>query len=448
MQATRKVASECGWGYAQMAGLEDKDTENTPLSERRDKQERSFFSLSWKLWGPGLLVCLADTDAGCLIVASQSGARWGYSLLWLQVLLIPVLFMAQELTVRLGVYTRQGHTACIKEHFGAFWAWAACILLLVECVCAMMSEMSGVAAVAELWGCNRQLATAVSALVIVGAVVLLNYRQVEALGIVLGLFELTFVVSMFMYHPSLSSVLEGSITLHSDKDFVKLIAANIGAVVMPWMIYFQQSAVVARRLLTEQDLSQERTHTLVGSFLTQLIMIGALVTMAAAHSHPKNLETVKDIVDVIAPELGQTTARVLVSLGFLGGSLSAAFVVSLAASWAICEALGTDDTTYSLDRHPSQAPFFYGSFSAVVLLGTIVLLSGVDVVKLNVFVELMDGILLPFTIGFLFLLATGPALPEEARVKGFHKYFLGAVFFLCSALSIGSAVYGLSTGES
>lgn len=213
---------------------------------------------------------------------------------------------------------------------------------------------------------------------------------------------------------------------------------------MPWMIYFQQSAVVARRLVTEKDLAQERTHTLVGSIVTQLIMIGMLVTMAAAHRHPKNLTDVKDIVDVLAPDFGPVFARVLVSLGFLGGSLSAAFVVSLASSWAICEAIGTDDV-YSLDRHPSQAPFFYGSFAAFVMLGTGVLLSGIDVVRLNVFVEVMDGVLMPFTIGFLFLLASGPALPPEARLKGFRKYALGTVFFLCSAVSICSAFYGLSS---
>ena len=59
--------------------------------------------------GPGMINSLADTDAGCLVVAADSGARWGYSLVSLQLLLIPVLFLAQELTVRLGVYTRKGH---------------------------------------------------------------------------------------------------------------------------------------------------------------------------------------------------------------------------------------------------------------------------------------------------------------------------------------------------
>merc|ERR1719188_2840292 len=167
---------------------------------------------TWRIFGPGMLVCLADTDAGCLIVAAQSGARWGYGLLLLQIILIPILFLAQELTVRLGVYTKQGHTACIRQHYGAFWAWSACALLVLECVGAMMSEMSGIASVGELWGMSRNMATLLSAVVVVVTVLLGTYRQVEAIGVLCGLFELTFVVTMFLIRDPPAEVLAGTFT--------------------------------------------------------------------------------------------------------------------------------------------------------------------------------------------------------------------------------------------
>ena len=94
-------------------------------------RRRLFARSCTSLVGPGMIVSLADTDAGCLIVAADSGARWGYSLLLLQLLLIPVLFLAQELTVRLGVHTRRGHTACIKQRFGRGWAWLTCGALVL-----------------------------------------------------------------------------------------------------------------------------------------------------------------------------------------------------------------------------------------------------------------------------------------------------------------------------
>eukprot|EP00931_Biecheleriopsis_adriatica_P117646 TRINITY_DN93146_c0_g1_i1.p1 TRINITY_DN93146_c0_g1~~TRINITY_DN93146_c0_g1_i1.p1 ORF type:complete len:440 (+),score=72.84 TRINITY_DN93146_c0_g1_i1:96-1415(+) len=399
--------------------------------------------LAWTLgvFGPGLFVCLADTDAGCLLVAAQSGARWGYSLLPLQVFLIPVLFMAQDLTVRLGICTQQGHAACIRDHFGYGWCWFATLLLLVECTAAMVSEMSGIAAVGRLWGMSLSTSTLLAAAVIISLVCSLRYKQVEFIGICFGLFELAFVFTMFWYHPPLSDVWQGSWQLHDDPEFVKLISANIGAVIMPWMIYFQQSAVVARRLTTGKDLSEERAGTLMGSILTQLIMIGALVTMAATKNH-RNLKNINDLYLAFIPAFGITMSKVIVSMAMLGGSLCAAFVVSLAATWALCEAAGVEDR-FALDQSPREAPFFYSSFLAVVLLGVLILVTGVNTVKLNIMVELLDGLLMPVAVGFLFLLATSEALPPDVRVKGFYKWLLAVIFTGVACVSLGSGFVSL-----
>lgn len=419
------------------------DSSSTSVGERSPlcNEDWARSGISWKAFGPGMLVCLADTDAGCLIVAAQSGARWGYSLLLLQCVLIPILFMTQELTVRLAVYTRKGQTACIRQHFGAGWAWFACVLLVLECILAMTSELSGIAAVGELWGLSRNVAILLSTLIIVVIVLFGNYRQIEAVGVTLGLFELTFVATMFCFHPSPLDVFRGTFTFYSDSEYIQLICANMGAVIMPWMIFFQQSAIVARRLTTRAELVEERTQTLVGSILTQLVMIGTLVTLAAAHSKNADLQTVKDITDALSPVLGASASKILVSLGFVGGSLCASFVVSLAAAWSVCEAMGEDITT-SLDEPPTRATPFYAIFLFVMFLGCLVLLSGVSYVKLSVFIESLDGALVPFAVGFLFLLATGEALPEEARVSGMHKYALGIIFGMCSLLSISAAAYG------
>lgn len=353
--------------------------------------------------------------------------------------------MAQDLTVRLGVCTGQGHSACIRDHFGPRCCWFATILLLMECVIAMVSEMSGVAATGRLWGMDQASSVLLAALIIAGTVVGLSYRQIETIGIVLGAFELTFVLTMLYYHPSLDSIMTDVAARFADPEYMKLISANIGAVIMPWMIYFQQSAVVARRLQTSKAMSEERTGTLLGSVLTQLIMIGALVTLAAAHSINKDLHSVDEIVKAISPAFGEMGSKVLVSLAFLGGSLCAAFVVSLAATWALCEAAESDDAVTALEQSPRDAPFFYGSFLSVVLLGALVLLSGVNTVRLNVWVELLDGILMPVAVGFLYLLAISPVLPEVVRVKGMYKWCAGIIFALVAFTSLASAITGFIT---
>jgi Mn2+/Fe2+ NRAMP family transporter len=375
------------------------------------------------------------------MVAAQSGAKWKYSLLLLQFLLIPVLFCAQELTVRLGVYTQKGHAACIKEHFGSGWAWVTTALLAIECVLAIISEMSGISSVAELWGMNRLVGTVFAALLIMAIVLKCKYKQIEMIAIGLGLAELSFVFTMCCFHPSPAEVFRGMFDLShiGDGGYQQLVAANIGAVIMPWMIYFQQSAVVARRL-TNDELKEEQASTFLGCCLTQLIMIGTLVTFAAAKA--TSLADVKEMHQALTPVLGSSVAMVMLSLAFIGGALCASFVVSLAASWAICEASGWDDA-YSLDRAPSEAPRFYACFSAVLLIGVIVLATGVDVVELNVFIELMDGLMMPFAIGFLYILACSDLLPPNVRVTGTYKATLAVLFTFCSVVSLSTGVHGL-----
>jgi len=392
--------------------------------------------------GPGLLVCLADTDAGCLIVAGQSGAKFGYSLLSLQIVLIPVLFLAQELTIRLGIHMKQGHTACVRTQFGNVWAWLSCSLLVVSCTGAIISEMSGVASVLELWGSSRWVGALVAAISIVAAVVMLNYRQVEAFGIAMGMFELVFVVTMCFSHPVPREVLDGLTTVHKDPTYWLLFSSNIGAVIMPWMVYFQQSAVVARRLHTTGDLQQEQAQTLFGSVLTQIIMIGALVTLAAAPRAGKDLKSVKDIQLALEPVFGHAASVILLSLAFIGSALCGAVVVSLTAAWAICEAAQWEDP-FSIDRSVSEAPRFYAIFLLIVAVGAGVHLMGLDVVRLNVWIELVDSFLMPMVLCFLWFLVTGPLLPAEVRVVGAHKGLLAVIFTVVSVTALLTGIYGI-----
>ena len=102
--------------------------------------------------GPGVVVMLADTDAGSIMTAAQSGAQWGYRLLLLQLVLIPVLFVVQELTVRLGIVSGKGHGALIRDHFGRRWAWISVGTLVLACVGALLSELSGLAGVGLIFG--------------------------------------------------------------------------------------------------------------------------------------------------------------------------------------------------------------------------------------------------------------------------------------------------------
>merc|ERR1719272_70630 len=208
------------------------------------------------------------------------------------------------------------------------------------------------------------------------------------------------------------------------------------------MIYFQQSAVVARRLQAGRDMKDEQAQTMFGSVLTQVIMIGALVTLAAAPRADKDLQSIKDIQLALTPVFGHMPSMVLLSLAFIGSALCGAVVVSLTAAWAVCEAAQWDDP-FSCDRTVAEAPHFYGIFLSIIAVGAGVHLMGLNVVQLNVWIELVDSFLMPMVLFFLYMLVTGPLLPLEVRAKGVHKAVLAVLFTVVSVTAIATGLYGI-----
>jgi Mn2+/Fe2+ NRAMP family transporter len=150
------------------------------------------------VWGPGLVVMLADTDAGSLITAAQSGAQWGYRMVLPQVILIPILYVVQEMTVRLGIVTGEGHGALIRAWFGRGWAWASAFTLVAAGIGALVTEFAGVAGVGQLFGVSRWLTIPVSTAALLALMFTGSYRRVERIGIAFGGAELAFIVVMVM----------------------------------------------------------------------------------------------------------------------------------------------------------------------------------------------------------------------------------------------------------
>jgi len=213
--------------------------------------------------------------------------------------------------------------------------------------------------------------------------------------------------------------------------------------------YFQQSAVVARRLTTANEIAQERTQSLLGSILAQLIMVATMVAMAAIPQEAKNLESILGIQVALQPVFGHTMATVLVSMAFLGGSICAIFVVSLAAAWAVCDTTGDGaEDPFSLDKKLLEAPRFYASFVMLVLAGALVLAACPDVIKLNVFIEVLNAFMVPMSLMFLYLVVTGPSMQPNLRITGAHKSVILALFCITSAVAVTSTIASFFHGSS
>lgn len=388
------------------------------------------------VWGPGLVVMLADTDAGSLITAAQSGAQWGYRMVLPQLILMPILYVVQEMTVRLGIVTGRGHGALIRERFGRGWAWLSAFTLFASAIGALLTEFAGVAGVGELFGVSRWVSIPIATVMLLALALTGSYRRVERIGLAIGAAELAFLVAMVMARPQLEALLKGLTSMPlGNSSYLLLVAANVGAVIMPWMIFYQQGAVVDKHL-SPATIRQARYDTATGAVLTQLIMIAVVVTVAATigtHQGAASLETVGQIASALTPYLGRSGGTVLFGLGMLGAALVAAIVASLAGAWGLSEVFGWRHT---LNQRPNRdTAKFYITYALAHVIGAALVLGSVDLVNLAVDVEVMNALLLPIVLGLLLVLEAH-ALPEQWRMSGARKYITRTLCLLPIAFGL------------
>jgi NRAMP (natural resistance-associated macrophage protein)-like metal ion transporter len=415
--------------------------ESTALDSKDPSPLWSKRRLLLLLLGPGLMVMLADTDAGSIITAAQSGAEYGYRLVLSQLCLIPILYVVQEMTARLGLATGRGHGALIRATFGRWWALLSAITLFVACIGALITEFAGVAGVGALVGLPRWASVGVASVFLVVLVVLGRYRRVEQVGIAIGALELMFIPAVFLAHPSGTAMVQGfAHPLLLNNDYLSLLAANVGAVIMPWMVFYQQEAVIdkgGRKVGLASALRSARLDTALGAIVTQVVMVAVLIATAAtvgAHHLGVSLGSIGDIAAALMPFLGHRNAVLFFGLGMLGASVIAALVVSLAGAWGVAEVLGW---RHSLNDSPRRSVGFHSLAVVATLGGGVLVILDPNLVNLSVGVEVMNACLLPIVLGFLIALERR-ALPSHLRVHGWRR---AVVYLLCGLVIL----FGLYT---
>ncbi|HVE21123.1 MAG TPA: divalent metal cation transporter [Acidocella sp.] len=415
-------------------------TTNSATIAARSKWRRRMSFLA--VFGPGLVVMLADSDVGSIVTAGQSGVQWGYKLLFLQALLTPVLYIVQELTVRLGVFTGRGHGELIREAFGPGWAWLSAAGLAVATIGALLTEFSGVAGIGDLYGVPHAVSLPLAVAALLAVVLTGSYRRAERAALVLGLFELVFFFVAWAARPDLAQMARESVQVPLfNANFEYLVAANIGAVIMPWMIFYQQSAIADKKL-TLADYKLARWDTAIGAVITQAVMAAVLVAAAASirpHAPQASLSTVGQMSQAMTPYLGARAGKLVFGLGVLGAGMVAAIVASLALAWGIGEVAGRKR---SLEHHPLQAKWFYGVYTMCVVGGAALVGFYPDLISLNVGVQVLNALLLPLVLGFLVRLAM-VTLPEAQRLKGTYLVVVLVIAVITCAFGVLGGVGGL-----
>ena len=365
--------------------------------------------------GPGIIVMVADNDAGGISTYAVTGSKYGFSLLWIFVLLVPMAYYVQEMTVRLGAVTKRGHAEAIFDGFGPFWGWFSLIDLAIVNWLTLVTEYIGMTAAMSLFGVPPVVTYVAVTAVMFATVLSGKYWTFEKATLVFCVFNLVYIPAAIWAMempdaPGWSLVLEGLYRPHGvalSSDMVFILLANIGTTIAPWQIFFQQSAVVDKGL-DVHDIKFGKWDTLAGSLLTCVVAAFIIiVTGAAFHYHhpPIVIEDARQTAEALRPLLpaGEgELARKLFAIGLFDAGFLGALCISLSTSWAFGEVFGW---AHSLNNRIKDAPWFYLLYLVMLLTaGAVVLIPGAPLVTITMFVQVVAVTLLPSLLVFLLLL--------------------------------------------
>lgn len=401
-----------------------------------------WLGLYLALAGPGIIVMVADNDAGGITTYAATGAKFGFSLIWFVILLGPIAYVVQEMTVRLGAVTKRGHAEAIFDAFGPFWGWFSLIDLGIVDFLTLVTEFIGMTAALKIFGVPP-VVTVIGVAILMSAIVMQGrYWTWEKIVLLFCVFNLIYIPAALIIHPDVEAITRGLIPSFPSglsNDIFFYLMANIGTTIAPWMVFFQQSSVVDKGM-TEKDIAFGKLDTAFGALFTILVAAFCIILTGTLLFKPggTNIESAAAAASAIMgsnPYVGSALAIGLFDAGLLG-----AICISLASSWAMGEVFGW---AHSINNKPSDAPMFYVFyFLSLIGAGVIVLLPGAPLVLITLFVQVIAVTLLPAALVFLILLLNNEELMGKYKntliqnILGFSIVFMIIILSTLYALSV------------
>lgn len=363
--------------------------------------------------GPGLIVMVGDNDAGAFGTYTQAGQNYGTSLLWTLLLLVPVLYVNQEMVLRLGAVAGVGHARLIFERFGKFWGAFSVIDLFVLNALTIVTEFIGISLGLSYLGIPRLPGIVAATLIVIGAVSTGSFRRFERLCMILIVGSFLLVPVFLMVHPSVGQIVRGflipGLPAGAEATATLLIVGIVGTTVAPWQLFFQQSYVIDKRI-TPRFMNYEKVDLWIGIVIV-VAGGGAMMAFTAATfaGHPEfgNFTDAGGVADGLTKYVNEA-AGTLFALALIDASIIGAAAVGLSTSYALGDALGLK---HSLHRKVSDAKGFYTAFAALLAVSAvIVLIPGSPLGLITVGVQVLAGVLLPSASVFLLLLCNDKAV--------------------------------------
>ncbi len=362
--------------------------------------------------GPGIITAVADNDAGGISTFSVVGANYGYSLLWIVLLVKLSMVVTQEMGARMGAVTGKGLAALIRERYGVRWTTFAMIATLLANLATTVAEFAGVAAAGELFGVPRFISVPLAAVSVWALVLRLPFASVERVFLLLSAVYLAYPISGILIGPDWGEVARAAVTptFRLEMGWLLVVIATIGTTITPWGQFFIQS-YVADKGVGPRDYPTTRIDVIVGAVVADVIALFIIVTTASTlYTQGINITSAEEAAMALEPVAG-TAARYLFGLGLLNASLLGACILPLSTSYTICQAFGWEE---GVDHSFREAPAFHGLYGFTIAFGALVaLIPGLPLFPVMVFAQDVNGVLLIVVLTFAIKLASDRAIMGE-----------------------------------
>src|SRR5229473_3354152 len=364
--------------------------------------------------GPGFITANVDNDAGGILTYSQTGAQFGYTLLWTMIPITIALIVVQEMCARMGAVTGKGLSDLIREEFGLRITFLMMLGILITNFGNVVTEFIGIATSLELFNWPRYYTVPVCAVIVWLIVVKGQYKSVEKVFLAASFFYITYILAGVRAHPlwkdaAMATIKPPSLHAFREQAYLFMVIGVVGTTIAPWMQFYLQSSIVEKGV-TVRGIKASRWDVIAGCIFTDVVAWFIIVTCAATlyvHGY-HDINYAADAAQALRPLAGQY-AYILFAVGLFNASLFAASILPLSTAYTVCEGLGFES---GVGKKFREAPVFYWLYTLLIVAGGAFVLTipGQQLVKIVIWSQVLNGVVLPFVLIFMLLLINNKEL--------------------------------------
>ncbi len=390
--------------------------------------------------GPGFITANVDNDAGGIYTYSAAGAQFGYVLLWTMIPITVALIVVQEMSARMGAVTGKGLSDLIREEYGLRITVLMMLGLVITNFGNVVAEFAGIASSLELWHIPRQVSVPVCALIVWLMVVKGSYKSVEKIFLAASFFYFAYILAGVLAGPhwkeaAIATIRPPTARSFDNSAYLYMVIGLVGTTIAPWMQFYLQASIVEKGV-TARQYGASRLDVISGCIFTDVVAWFIVVACAATlYVHGiRDIGSAADAAQALRPLAGDY-AYILFSAGLFNASLFAASILPISTAYTVCEGLGLES---GVGKKFSEAPFFYWLYTILIAAGAgVILAPNVPLVKISILSQVVNGMVLPFVLIFMVLLANKREIMGEHTNSRLFNVIAWVTTFVMIALTIG-----------